>query len=124
MRNIFFILLCCFFISCESTNDSNDLKDVKTLVTFVELGSVKCEPCLQMRPVISSLKQRYGLKLDTIIIDLFKEPKYYKIYNVYAMPTQVFLDSNGNEFHRHVGFYPENEIDSVLKLYDIFPEVN
>jgi hypothetical protein len=27
----------------------------------------------------------------------------------------VFLDNSGNEFHRHIGFYPYEEIAPVLK---------
>jgi thioredoxin 1 len=33
---------------------------------------------------------------------------------VYVIPTQVFLDKNGKEFHRHVGFYAYDEITPVL----------
>ena len=31
------------------------------------------------------------------------------------IPTQVFLDKNGREFHRHMGFYGYEEIAPVLK---------
>jgi thioredoxin 1 len=31
------------------------------------------------------------------------------------MPTQVFLDQDGREFHRHEGFYPRAEIESLLR---------
>jgi thioredoxin 1 len=36
-------------------------------------------------------------------------------YNVRLIPTQVFLDAEGKEFHRHEGFYPEEAIDLVLQ---------
>ena len=36
-------------------------------------------------------------------------------YGIKLIPTQVFLDANGKEFHRHEGFYPETEIDKILK---------
>lgn len=35
-------------------------------------------------------------------------------YKIRVMPTQVFLYKDGIEFHRHEGFYPESEIDSLL----------
>lgn len=35
--------------------------------------------------------------------------------NFIKIPTQVFLDENGKEFHRHEGFYPEAEIDKLLQ---------
>jgi thioredoxin 1 len=31
------------------------------------------------------------------------------------IPTQVFLDKNGKEFQRHIGFYDFDEIVPVLK---------
>ena len=36
-------------------------------------------------------------------------------YGIKLIPTQVFLDANGKEFHRHEGFYPEAEIDKILQ---------
>ncbi len=31
------------------------------------------------------------------------------------IPVQVFLDKSGGEFHRHIGFYPYEEIEGMLK---------
>ncbi len=35
-------------------------------------------------------------------------------FGVTVIPTQVFLDRRGKEFHSHVGFYDFDEIVSVL----------
>ena len=35
----------------------------KLLVTFVELGSVKCIPCKAMQPVMASIEKKYKLKI-------------------------------------------------------------
>ena len=42
-------------------------------------------------------------------------------YGIKLIPTQVFLDENGIEFHRHEGFYPEAEIDKLLKNKGLKP---
>jgi thioredoxin 1 len=92
-------------------------KSKKPIVTFVELGSVRCIPCKKMQPVMKSLEEKYGEQLEIIFYDVWTEegkPKG-KEYNISAIPTQVFLDKDGKEFHRHVGFYPEEEIDSLLQ---------
>jgi AhpD family alkylhydroperoxidase len=39
---------------------------------------------------------------------------YAKKYEIEAIPTQVFLDETGNEFFRHTGFFPEEELIKVL----------
>lgn len=92
-------------------------KAKKPIVTFVELGSVRCIPCKKMQPVMKSLEEKYGEQLEIIFYDVWTQegkPKGAE-YKISAIPTQVFLDKNGKEFHRHVGFYPEDEIDDLLK---------
>ena len=86
-------------------------------VTFVELGSVNCIPCKQMQPVMKAIEEKYGEQVKVIFYDVWKEDqkKYAKQYGIKLIPTQVFLDSNGKEFHRHEGFYPEAEIDKILQ---------
>jgi thioredoxin 1 len=36
-------------------------------------------------------------------------------YGIESIPTQVFLDENGKEYSRHVGYFPEEELVKVLK---------
>lgn len=86
-------------------------------VTFVELGSVNCIPCKQMQPVMKAIEEKYGDQIKVIFYDVWKvdQKKYSKQYGIKLIPTQVFLDSNGKEFHRHEGFYPEAEIDKILQ---------
>ena len=39
-----------------------------------------------------------------------------KAHNILLIPTQVFLDENGEEYFRHEGFFPEEELVEVLKM--------
>jgi thioredoxin 1 len=93
------------------------LKESKAKVTFVELGSVNCIPCKQMQPVIKAIEEKYGDQVKVVFHDVWKpeEKHYAQKYGIKLIPTQVFLDENGKEFHRHEGFYPEAEIDKVLQ---------
>jgi thioredoxin 1 len=84
-------------------------------VVMLELGSVGCIPCEQMKPVMAKLSDTYKGKLDVIFIDVKKDHAAAGRFGVYMIPTQVFLDKNGKEFHRHVGFYAYEEITPVLK---------
>lgn len=85
-------------------------------VTFVELGSVRCIPCQQMQPVMKSVEQKYGKEVKVVFHDVWTDAgaPFAKQYGIEAIPTQVFLDENGNEFFRHVGFFPEEELVKVL----------
>jgi thioredoxin 1 len=39
----------------------------KPLITFIELGSVKCIPCKAMQPVMKAIEEKYGaqIKVET-----------------------------------------------------------
>jgi thioredoxin 1 len=89
----------------------------KLLVTFVELGSVKCIPCKAMQPVMKSIERKYAEQIKVVFYDVWKEEqkKFADQYGIKLIPTQVFLDKNGKEFFRHEGFYPEEEIDKLLQ---------
>ncbi|MFC2103674.1 thioredoxin family protein [Bacteroidota bacterium] len=120
MKRIFFALVVCllpFLLIAQS-------KDVKPKVTFVELGSVNCIPCKQMQPVMKSIEEKYGKQIEVIFYDVWKadQKEYAQKYGIRLIPTQVFLDENGKEFHRHEGFYPEAEIDKLLKIKGLKPK--
>ena len=99
-------------------------KEVKPKVTFIELGSVNCIPCKQMQPVMKSIEEKYGEQIKVVFYDVWKaEQKHYaQKYGIRLIPTQVFLDADGKEFHRHEGFYPETEIDKILKKEGLNPK--
>lgn len=109
----YFLLIFVFVLSVIVLPQNN----TKPKVTFVELGSVNCIPCKQMQPVMKAIEEKYGDQVKVIFYDVWKEDqkKYATQYGIKLIPTQVFLDSNGKEFHRHEGFYPEAEINKILQ---------
>ncbi len=84
-------------------------------VVMLELGAEDCIPCRQMKPVMEKLRTDYKGKLEVLFVDVTKEREASRKFRVFAIPTQVFLDKNGREFHRHMGFYGYEEIVPVLK---------
>ncbi len=118
----FFIIFIFSVIACseETASQDNDGKEGslnKTKITFVELGSVKCVPCIQMQPIMKSVEQKYSDQIKVIFYDVWTDEghKYAEIYKIQLIPTQVFLDENDKEIFRHVGFFPEAEIDKFLQ---------
>ena len=93
----------------------SDKKDIK--VTFVELGSVSCIPCKMMQPVMDDIEKEYGEQVKVEFYDVWtKEGKPYgQKYKIRAIPTQIFLDKDGNEYFRHQGFFPKGEVIKVLE---------
>ena len=90
---------------------------LKYKVTFIELGSVRCIPCQQMQTVMKSIEKKYGNQVKVVFHDVWtpEGKPFGKKYGIEAIPTQVFLDEDGKEFSRHVGFFPEEELIKILK---------
>jgi thioredoxin 1 len=104
--------------SCSSAGDiDSTLNKAKAEGKFVmlELGSVGCLQCENMKPVMQKLRDSYQGKLDVIFVDVRKDHETARRFNVHIIPVQVFLDRTGKEFHRHMGYYSYEEIVPVLK---------
>jgi len=90
-------------------------------VTFMELGSVRCIPCQKMTAVLESIKKKYPKQVKVEFYDVWTaegKPMSTK-YGIRSIPTQIFLDKNGNEYFRHVGYFPEEELVKILKKGDV-----
>lgn len=128
LSKIFVILTLIIFASTSCLAQENKIEDKKvknnSKITFVELGSVNCIPCKKMQPIMDSIEQKYGDQVEVIFYDVWQadQKKYAKEYGISLIPTQVFLDENGKEFHRHQGFYPEAEIDKILQSKGLKPK--
>lgn len=87
------------------------------LVTFVEIGSVKCIPCKKMQPIMKEIEQEYAGKVKVVFYDVWTEAgkPYGKQYGIRVIPTQVFLDKDGKEYFRHEGYFPKEDLVKVLK---------
>ena len=83
-------------------------------VTFVELGSDSCVPCKEMRPVMDGIQKTFGDQVEIIFYDVWEDDAPAREYGIQYIPTQVFLDEKGAEFHRHTGFYPQETIEALL----------
>ena len=83
-------------------------------VTFVELGADSCVPCKEMKPVMAGVQKTFGDQLKIVFYDVWEDDAPAREYGISMIPTQVFLDEGGVEFHRHTGFYPQEEIEALL----------
>ena len=77
---------------------------------LVDVGADKCIPCKAMVPVLDALRREYAGKLQVDFVDAWKNPDAAAPFNVYGIPTQIFVDPSGRELHRHLGFISKEEI--------------
>ena len=87
----------------------------KHKVTFIELGADRCIPCKAMQQIMREIAEEYAGKIQVVFYDVWKDPNSGRKYGIQLIPTQVFIDKNGDEIFRHVGFYAKDEIIKMLK---------
>lgn len=112
------VLMLTFFFSCSNASgldDSLNKAKEEGRIVMLELGSAGCIPCEQMKPVMARLSETYKGKLDVLFVDVKKDRGTAHRFGVHVIPVQVFLDKDGKEFHRHMGFYAYEEIAAILK---------
>ena len=90
-------------------------------MTFIELGSVNRVPCKMMKPVMEEIEKEYGEQVRVVFHDVWTEEgkPYARQYGIRAIPSQVFLDKDGNEYYRHTGFFAKEGIVEILKMQGV-----
>jgi len=124
---IFLVLLAIVFgfkkgsNNTEATLSQEDTTTDEIKVTFVELGSVGCIPCDKMQPIMEEIEEEYKGQVKVVFHDVrtAKGQPYIKEFGIRAIPTQVFLDKDGNEYFRHLGFLAKDKLVEVLKMQGV-----
>ena len=118
IKIIIIFLVAVYF--CAGKSDAavsqSDVPTGNIQVTFVELGSVNCIPCKQMKSVMEAIEKEYAGKVRVVFHDVWtKEGKPYgEQYGIRVIPTQVFIDKSGKEIFRHEGYFPKEAVEKVL----------
>ncbi len=102
----------------SQTDNSSSISSANHLVTFIELGSVRCIPCRMMQPIMAEIEKEYAGIVKVVFYDVWTEDgrPYAEYYRIRVIPTQVFLDKDGKEYFRHEGYFPKEELIKVLEM--------
>ncbi|MFC1592939.1 FKBP-type peptidyl-prolyl cis-trans isomerase [Candidatus Omnitrophota bacterium] len=84
------------------------------LPTIADFGRGTCIPCKQMKPILEDLAKEYEGKVNVLIISVDEHRDLTTQYGIMAIPTQIFLDSEGQEVTRHMGFFAKDDIIAQL----------
>jgi thioredoxin 1 len=82
--------------------------------SLVDFGSTGCRPCDMLTPILETLKKKYAGKLNVVFVHVGQEQMLATRYGIQTIPMQFFYDKNGKEVFRHVGFWPQAEIEKKL----------
>ncbi len=80
--------------------------------TFLEFSSTGCTVCKQMEPVLEEVRNSDKANVNVVFLHIMKSENIdmLKFYGISAVPMQVLLDRQGNEFYRHYGYISADEI--------------
>ncbi len=82
--------------------------------SLVDFGSTGCRPCDMLAPILETLKQKYAGKVNVLFIHVGQEQILAARYGIQSIPMQFFFDKDGKEVFRHVGFWPQDQIEKKL----------
>ena len=82
--------------------------------TLVDFGAAGCRPCDMMSPILETLRKKYEGKVNVEFVHVREEQVLAARYGIQSIPVQVFFDRSGKEMFRHVGFFPQEEIERKL----------
>lgn len=123
MRHSKFILLVTVLalFSALTLNAAEQTPPGGVKVTFVEIGSVNCIPCKAMQPIMKAVEEEYKGQVRVVFHDVWTSKGKLDAakYNIRIIPTQVFLDKDGKEYHRHEGYYPKVDVVRVLQMQGV-----
>ena len=86
-------------------------------LTFLEFGAKGCVACRKMEFVLDEVRQEYPGKVKVVFLNIL-EPQnqdLMKYYGIVAIPTQVLLDDTGEEYFKHTGYCPSEDLRKVFE---------
>jgi thioredoxin 1 len=82
--------------------------------SLVDFGSTGCRPCDMLAPILETLKEKYAGKVNVLFVHVGQEQILAARYGISSIPMQFFYDKDGREVFRHLGFWPQAEIEKKL----------
>jgi len=85
-------------------------------LSLIEFGGQGCRPCMRMDTILEEITQIYGSKLNLQVIRLTdrENRKYAKYFGVQMVPSQVILNTKGEEVFRHTGFLAKEDLQAEI----------
>lgn len=122
MKKVFIsVALLLLLLACDSKTPKEvsffeTLKEkIGTQAMVLEIGSSSCRSCIKMKKMIEQLKQEDS-SLPIYIIDVYDDMNVFREFNIQLIPTQIVLNKEGKEVHRHVGAIDADEMLQFVEL--------
>lgn len=80
---------------------------------LVDFFATWCGPCKMMPPILSDLKKRIGNQAKIITIDVDKNPKVARKFQVQSVPTLIIF-KDGKVKWRQAGVVPAKNLERII----------
>jgi len=85
---------------------------------MLEFGATSCHSCVVMGKMLYKIKQKHP-NANIYFIDIYEDDKAAKKFNIRMIPTQKYLDKDGNVIETHMGVIKQEELEKKLKTLGI-----
>lgn len=91
--------------------------EVNYQITFLEFGAKGCSACKRMETVMEEISDKYPDEVNVVFRNVLVEEnlRLMKYYGIATIPTQVILNTRGEEFYRHSGYISTEELSKVFQ---------
>lgn len=80
-----------------------------------DFGKGQCVQCNKQAEAIEVVESRLGDKVGFEFVHVVKEASLTGRYQIFMIPTLVFLDSSGEEVYRYVGLLEADELQKKIE---------
>ena len=86
----------------------------KHKMTFIEVGSDSCHSCQIMGRKLYKIKQQHP-EYPIYFVNVHKEREAAYRLRIQMIPTQIVVNTKGQEIYRHVGILSQEEIQKLFE---------
>ncbi|MCK5110476.1 MAG: thioredoxin family protein [Arcobacteraceae bacterium] len=102
----------------EATPFSQIKDKIGKVPMMLEFGSTSCHGCVVMGKLLYKIKNKYP-KSNIYFIDIYKDMNTAKKFKIRMIPTQKYLDKEGNIVDAHMGVIEQEELEKKLKTLKV-----
>lgn len=84
---------------------------------IVDFSATWCPPCQKLKPEFHALAEELAGSVTLVTIDVDSMPELARRYEITNIPALIYLDANGKEVYRSIGYVDSNQIKSDIAKY-------
>lgn len=84
---------------------------------IVDFSAVWCPPCQKLKPEFHALAEELTSSVTMVTVDVDSMPELTNNYDISNIPALIYLDKEGNEVYRSIGYVDSLQIKADIAKY-------